>query len=266
MGRDLYTDVLYGARVSLRIGLFAGLIAASIGIVVGAISAFYGRWIDSSIMRFTDILLSLPYILIALAIITVVGPGERTVILVLGLLGWMAIARVLRASILQVKETEYVEAARALGAANRRIIFRHILPNTIQPVIVYTTLFIGAAVLSGGGAVVPGRRRAAPDAGLGAHGGRGPPLAGQLPAHAVRAGHRAVDPGHGGGVRRRRPARRPRPEAEVMEPLLIVDDLHTGFHTDGGTCGGRRHLVRDLPGRDVCHRGRVRLGQVGERA
>ena len=102
--------------VSLRIGLFAGLIAASIGIVVGAISAFYGRWIDSSIMRFTDILLSLPYILIALAIITVVGPGERTVILVLGLLGWMAIARVLRASILKVKETEYVEAAQALGA------------------------------------------------------------------------------------------------------------------------------------------------------
>ena len=148
VGRDLYTDVLYGARVSLRIGVFAGLIAASIGIVVGAISAFYGRWIDSSIMRFTDILLSLPYILIALAIITVVGPGERTVILVLGLLGWMAIARVLRASILQVKETEYVEAARALGAPNRRIIFRHILPNTIQPVIVYTTLFIGAAVLS----------------------------------------------------------------------------------------------------------------------
>jgi peptide/nickel transport system permease protein len=148
VGRDLYTDVLYGARVSLRIGLFAGLIAASIGIVVGAISAFYGRWIDTTIMRFTDILLSLPYILIALAIITVVGPGERTVILVLGLLGWMAIARVLRASIMQVMETEYVDAARALGAPNRRIIFRHILPNTIQPVIVYTTLFIGAAVLS----------------------------------------------------------------------------------------------------------------------
>jgi peptide/nickel transport system permease protein len=148
VGRDLYTDVLYGARVSLRIGIFAGLIAATIGIIVGSISAFYGTWIDTSIMRFTDILLSLPYILIALAIITVVGPGERTVILVLGLLGWMAIARVLRASILQVKESEYVDAARALGANNRRIIFRHILPNTIQPVIVYTTLFIGAAVLS----------------------------------------------------------------------------------------------------------------------
>ena len=148
VGRDLYTDVVYGARVSLRIGIIAGLIAASIGTVVGAISAFYGRWVDTTIMRFTDVLLSLPYILIALAIITVVGPGERTVILVLGLLGWMGISRVLRASILQVKETEYVDAARALGATNRRIIFRHILPNTIQPVIVYTTLFIGAAVLS----------------------------------------------------------------------------------------------------------------------
>jgi peptide/nickel transport system permease protein len=148
VGRDLYTDVLFGARVSLRIGIIAGLIAATIGVIVGSISAFYGGWVDTATMRFTDVLLSLPYILIALAIITVVGPGERTVILVLGLLGWMAIARVLRASILQVKETEYVEAARALGASNRRIIFRHILPNTIQPVIVYTTLFIGAAVLS----------------------------------------------------------------------------------------------------------------------
>lgn len=148
VGRDLYTDVVYGARVSLRIGIIAGLIAASIGVLVGAVSAFYGGWVDSATMRFTDILLSLPYILIALSIITVVGPGERTVILVLGLLGWMAIARVLRASIFQVKEMEYVEAARALGAGNRRIIFRHILPNTIQPVIVYTTLFIGAAVLS----------------------------------------------------------------------------------------------------------------------
>lgn len=148
VGRDLYTDVLFGARVSLRIGIVAGLIAATIGTVVGSVSAFYGRWVDTTIMRFTDILLSLPYILIALAIITVVGPGERTVMLVLGLLGWMAIARVLRASILQVKESEYVEAARALGASNRRIILRHILPNTIQPVIVYTTLFIGAAVLS----------------------------------------------------------------------------------------------------------------------
>jgi peptide/nickel transport system permease protein len=132
----------------LRIGLIAGLIAASIGTLVGAVSAFYGGWVDTTIMRFTDILLALPYILIALAIITVVGPGERTVILVLGLLGWMAIARVLRSTILQVKESEYVDAARALGANNRRIIFRHILPNTIQPVIVYATLFIGAAVLS----------------------------------------------------------------------------------------------------------------------
>jgi peptide/nickel transport system permease protein len=148
LGRDLYTDVVFGARVSLRIGLVAGAIAASVGTVVGAVAGFYGRWIDTFIMRGTDILLALPYLLIALSIIVVIGPGEGTVILVLGFLGWMPISRVLRATFLQVKENEYVEAARALGLSNGRIIARHVVPNAIQPVIVYTTLFIGSAVLT----------------------------------------------------------------------------------------------------------------------
>jgi peptide/nickel transport system permease protein len=148
VGRDLYTDVVFGARVSLRIGLIAGAIAATVGTIVGALAGFYGRWLDTSIMRVTDVLLSLPYLLIALSIIVVIGPGEGTVILVLGFLGWMPISRILRATFLQVKENEYVEAARALGLSNRRIIARHIVPNAIQPVIVYTTLFIGSAVLT----------------------------------------------------------------------------------------------------------------------
>ncbi|HEY8524111.1 MAG TPA: ABC transporter permease [Acidimicrobiales bacterium] len=148
LGRDLYTDVVFGARVSFRIGIIAGLIAGTVGTFFGALAGFYGRAIDTFVMRFTDILLALPYLLIALAIIVVIGPGEGTVMLVLGFLGWMPIARILRGTILQVKESEYVEAARALGFSNARIIVRHILPNAIQPVIVYTTLFIGSAVIT----------------------------------------------------------------------------------------------------------------------
>jgi ABC-type dipeptide/oligopeptide/nickel transport system permease subunit len=148
LGRDLYTDVVFGARVSFRIGIVAGAIAATVGTFFGALAGFYGRWVDTFVMRSTDVLLALPYLLIALAIIVVIGPGEGTVMLVLGFLGWMPIARLLRASVLQAKESEYVEAARALGFSNARIVARHILPNTIQPVIVYTTLFIGSAVIT----------------------------------------------------------------------------------------------------------------------
>jgi peptide/nickel transport system permease protein len=148
LGRDLYTRVVYGARVSLRVGVFATAIAVSIGLVVGAVSGYYQGWIETLTMRSTDVFLAFPYLLFAITIIVIIGRGELTVILVLGRLGWMTIARLFRSSILSVKQTEYVEAARAVGCSDLRIIGRHILPNVIQPVIVYATLFIGGAILA----------------------------------------------------------------------------------------------------------------------
>ena len=148
LGRDIFTRIVYGARVSLRIGILAVLIATSIGLVIGAVTGFYGGKLDGLLMRTTDVFLSFPYILAAIVIITVIGRGENSVIVVLGLLGWMSVARLFRASVLQTKQADYLEAARAVGCNDARLILRHILPNAIQPVIVYSTIFVGTAVLS----------------------------------------------------------------------------------------------------------------------
>lgn len=148
LGRDMFSRVVYGARISLEVGIFAVLIALAIGLVAGALSGYFGGMIDTFVMRVTDVFLAFPYILAAIVIITAVGRGKTAVIVVLGLLGWMPIARLFRAGVLQVKETEYVEAARAVGAGHFRILSRHILPNAIQPVVVYSTIFVGTAVLS----------------------------------------------------------------------------------------------------------------------
>lgn len=148
LGRDLFTRVVYGARVSLRVGIFATLIAASVGMLVGAVAGYYGGTLDALVMRVTDIFLAFPYILAAIVIISVIGAGETTVVVVIGFLGWMTMARIFRSSILQIKETEYVEAARAMGGRDLHIILRHILPNAVQPVIVMGTIFVGTAVLA----------------------------------------------------------------------------------------------------------------------
>ena len=148
IGRDVFSRVVYGARVSLKIGIVSTLIAMVIGVLLGALAGYRGGWTESGIMRVTDIFLSVPYIVLAIAIATVFGRTENTVIIVLGVTGWLGVCRIVRASFMQLKQVEYVEAARALGFKGGRIMFRHILPNALQPIIVYGTIAIGGAILA----------------------------------------------------------------------------------------------------------------------
>ncbi len=148
IGRDVFSRVVYGARVSLRIGIIATVILLVIGLVLGAVAGFFGGATDTLIMRITDIGLAIPYIVLAVAIASLLGHSENTVILVLGLTGWLGVCRIVRSSFLSLKQLEYVEAAIALGYSRTRVMFRHILPNALQPIIVYGTIAVGGVILS----------------------------------------------------------------------------------------------------------------------
>ncbi|NLG11239.1 MAG: ABC transporter permease [Coriobacteriaceae bacterium] len=148
LGRDVMARVIYGARVSLSVGVIAVAISTTIGIVLGSLAAYFGGIWDTLIMRLTDVFMAFPYILFVIAMLAVLGPGFINVFIAIGLLGWTSIARVIRSAILQVKENDYISAARALGASHLRIIMRHILPNSIASVVVYATMSIGSAILT----------------------------------------------------------------------------------------------------------------------
>lgn len=147
-GRDLLTRILYGSRVSLFVGVIAVSISMTLGVILGLVSGFYGKWVDAIIMRIVDIFLSFPVILLAIAFVAALGPGIFNVMIALGLVYWTNYARVVRSSVLSVKEEEYVQAAKTLGASNLRIIFRYILPNVTAPIIVVATLGFGIAIVS----------------------------------------------------------------------------------------------------------------------
>jgi ABC-type dipeptide/oligopeptide/nickel transport system permease subunit len=147
-GGDVLARVVYGIRLSIFIGILATIIETIIGVVVGAAAGWFGGWIETVSMRFVDIMLGIPYIILAYAFITVLGRGVAAVILTLALTAWLQTSRTVRAGFIQVKELEYVEAARALGVPNRRIMWRHILPNTFQPVVVLMAVGVGSAILA----------------------------------------------------------------------------------------------------------------------
>ncbi len=147
LGRDVLSRMLYGARVSLAVGFVAVGIATLIGIVIGAIAGYYGGVLDRLNMRLVDIMLSIPGFFLILTVIAFVGPGIWNIMIIIGLTSWMGVARLVRAEFLSLKTREYVLAARAIGASDFRIIFRHMLPNSLAPVIVSAVLGIASAVL-----------------------------------------------------------------------------------------------------------------------
>lgn len=148
MGRDVFSRLVYGGRVSLTVGMLGMLIQIFIGTTLGIIAGFYGGVVDSIIMRIVDVFMCFPFFVIAIAMAAILGPNIWNVIIIIGVLSWTGIARIVRAEILKLKKSEYIEAAHALGIKNIRILLKHLLPNIIPSVIVASTLSIASGILT----------------------------------------------------------------------------------------------------------------------
>lgn len=147
-GRDLWSRLVFGARISLTIAVIAVTVSAAIGTVVGLVAGYFGGWVDQVLMRITDIFLGFPAIVLALAIVAVLGPGIMNVSLAIIVVAWTEYARVVRSTTLVLREQNYVQAAKAIGASPARIIFKEILPNALGPIIVLASLGLGTAIIS----------------------------------------------------------------------------------------------------------------------
>ncbi len=151
LGRDILSRLLYGSQQSLKIGIYSTAFAAVAGILLGALAGYYGGRIDNLIMRFLDIYQGIPMFLLCVTLAAVLGPSLRNAIIAIGISSVPGYARMMRASILTVGEMEYIEAARAINATDKRIILKHIIPNAISPLIVMITMSMGSSVLAGAG-------------------------------------------------------------------------------------------------------------------
>jgi peptide/nickel transport system permease protein len=148
LGREVFVRMLYGARISLLVGFVAVGISTVIGIILGALAGYYGSWVDALVMRFVDIMLCFPTFFLILAVIAFLDPSIWNIMIVIGLTSWMGVARLIRAEFLSLRQRDFVLAAQALGASDLRLIFRHILPNAMSPVLVSATLGVAGAILT----------------------------------------------------------------------------------------------------------------------
>ncbi len=151
IGRDIFSGIIYGARTTLAVGVFTAIVAAALGVLIGAVSGYFGGAVDLLLMRLAEFFQMFPVFFLAIVIVTLTGPGLGKVIVILGIASWPGIARLLRVSMLSLKRSEFVEAALATGCSNQRIIVRHILPNGIAPATVAATLIVGRAILAEAG-------------------------------------------------------------------------------------------------------------------
>jgi peptide/nickel transport system permease protein len=147
LGRDIFVRIAYGARISLLVGVAATLMTVLIGVVVGLAAGFLGGIVDTVLARLVDLVLSIPFLLVAIALVSITGPSLTVTVLVIGFFSWASVARIVRGQVLSLREREFVEAARSLGASDRRIMFVDIMPNILAPVIVYASLLIPVVIV-----------------------------------------------------------------------------------------------------------------------